>query len=489
MGAGRRATSGGSAPLDNRRRVHPRGMDGPAVCWRYKKLEGCFVLLKYIETVTEDLLMVSVLICLFWSLCKLAFGERGDRFILAGMIAGTVASALMAWAKNTTSRIATNEWNFYIFLSTMVATIVFMVFSVVFGRKRRQLTYYGSDTDASIGVGGWVVGITGALLTALLLFYELPDVLAYPFNFETAGKGVLSAEFFLRLAGWLCGLLLVWVYVRFLYQCAMALDSTRVVLWVMNLALLVNAVRCFGMALSKWTGRARWLTWLPKYSSSKYPWAFPIAKFATNNTLLFVLLIAGLSMLIPILLFARSLRVNKPYSNPAQLRKLKSINRHQRRIAAVVAACFALAIVNLTVVHAYNNQEVTLSAPETYEFRNTELPLEEQQIAIAVSQVNDGNLHRFEYVTTSGVQVRWIIVQKPGSGAYGIGLDACDVCGTAGYYQRGEQVVCKRCDVVMNINTIGFKGGCNPIPLNYSMAEGYILFEMKDILAAEREFK
>ena len=57
-------------------------------------------MLKYLETVTEDLLMISVLIALFWSMCRLAFGHKGDRFIAVGMIAGAVASALMAWAKN-----------------------------------------------------------------------------------------------------------------------------------------------------------------------------------------------------------------------------------------------------------------------------------------------------------------------------------------------------------------------------------------------------
>ncbi len=450
---------------------------------------GAFILLKYIVTVTEDMLMVAILICLFWSLCKLAFGRRGDRFILAGMIAGVVSSAAMAWAKNTTNKIATNEWNFYIFICTIAATLVFMVFSVLFGRKHRKLTYYGSDTNEGIGAGGWVVGIAGALLTALLLFYELPDVMAYPFTFDTAGKGVLSAEYFTRLAGWLLALILIWIYVRYLYRCAMALDSTTIVLWVMNLALLANAVRCFGMALSKWTGRARWITFLPPYSSGKYPWAFPIAKFATNETLLFILIIAGLSLLIPGILFVRSVKVSKPWSNPAELRKLKSINRHQRRISAVVAVCFVLAVFSLTVIDAYNNKEVTLSEPETYEIRGTEKPLEEQQIYISLEDVNDGALHRFEYLSENNVPIRWIIIRKPGAGAYGVGLDACDVCGKAGYYQRGDQVVCKRCDVVMNINTIGFKGGCNPIPIDYTIADGYIIFEMKDILASEREFK
>ncbi len=446
-------------------------------------------MLKYLVTVTEDMLMVAVLICLFWSLCKLAFGRKGDRFILTGMAVGVAASGLMAWAKNKTNRIATNEWNFYIFLCTIVVTLVFMVFSIIFGRKHRKLTYYGSDTDEGIGAGGWVVGIAGALLTALLLFYELPDVIAYPFIFDTFGKGVLSAEFFTRLAGWLLALLLIWVYVRYLYKCAMALDSTRIVLWIMNLALLANAVRCFGMALSKWTGRARWITFLPPYSSGRYPWAFPIAKFATNETLLFVLVIAGLSLLIPVILFVRSIKVNKLWSNPAEHRKLKSINRHHRRIAVVVVVCFVLAVINLTVIDAYNNRTVTLSEPETYEIRGTDKPLKEQQIFIRLEDVNDGALHRFEYVSENGVPIRWIIIRKPGAGAYGVGLDACEVCGKAGYYQRGEQVVCKRCDVVMNINTIGFKGGCNPIPIDYTIADGYIIFDMSVILDSEREFK
>ena len=443
-------------------------------------------MLKYLEIVTEDLLSAALLICLFWSLCRLAFGHRGDRFILVGIGAGFVASALMAWQKNTTSRIATNQWNFYIFLATVGLTLLFSVFSIAFGRKHRKLTFYGSDTEEGIGAGGWIVGICGAALTALLLFYELPDVLAYPFTFETLGNGFLSMEYFTRLAGFLAALLLMWILVRLVYRCAMELDSTRTVLWVMNAALLVNAVRCFGMAVSKWTARSRWLGWLPAYSRAKHPWAFPLAKFTTNNTLLFLLVILGLSLIIPVILFVKRTRITQPWSNPAQHRKLKSYHRHCRRIAAAAVFFAALCAVNLTVVHGLNNQKVELSPPETYELRGEG---EDARFYIAMDQVSDGNLHRYEYITPNNVEVRWIIVRKPGSGAYGVGLDACDVCGTAGYYQRGDQVVCKRCDVVMNINTIGFKGGCNPIPLTYRIEDGYIIFEMKDILASEKEFR
>lgn len=67
--------------------------------------------------------------------------------------------------------------------------------------------------------------------------------------------------------------------------------------------------------------------------------------------------------------------------------------------------------------------------------------------------------------------------------------NACDVCGNAGYYERDDQVICKRCDVVMNKSTIGFKGGCNPIPLSYVVENGQMIFSLEDLNNAEKEFR
>ena len=49
--------------------------------------------------------------------------------------------------------------------------------------------------------------------------------------------------------------------------------------------------------------------------------------------------------------------------------------------------------------------------------------------------------------------MRFLVVKKPAGNAYGLGLDACEICGIAGYYERGdEDVVCRRCDVVYLYN-------------------------------------
>ena len=99
-------------------------------------------------------------------------------------------------------------------------------------------------------------------------------------------------------------------------------------------------------------------------------------------------------------------------------------------------------------------------------------------------------MHKFSYVTSGGYDVRFLIVKKPSGSAYGVGLDACDICGIAGYYERGDdEVVCRRCDVVMNKNTIGFKGGCNPVPFEYEVRAGKIFIDVKELEKHEKRFK
>ena len=41
----------------------------------------------------------------------------------------------------------------------------------------------------------------------------------------------------------------------------------------------------------------------------------------------------------------------------------------------------------------------------------------------------------------------------------------------------------------MNINTIGFKGGCNPIPLPYEIVDGIIRVNVKDLEVEKKRFR
>ena len=229
--------------------------------------------------------------------------------------------------------------------------------------------------------------------------------------------------------------------------------------------------------------RSKWVQWPVKYDPAVHGWIGKMLMFTANHSMLFLAWIpAALAAAVAILFFARNIRVTEPYENSAQRRKLRAGHRRFRRVAAAVAVCLVIVVVSLTALKTYDTRVVELSAPETY-------TVADGKIYISLEDVNDGHLHRFEYRTDNNVDVRWIVVKKPNAASYGVGLDACEVCGNAGYYERNGQIVCKRCDVVMNINTIGFKGGCNPIPLSYEVSEGQLVFQVADLVAAEREFR
>jgi Predicted membrane protein len=133
------------------------------------------------------------------------------------------------------------------------------------------------------------------------------------------------------------------------------------------------------------------------------------------------------------------------------------------------------------VIKTYNEKPVTLSAPEEY-------ILQGDEIIVPLDRIGDGRLHRFVFTASDGTDVRFIVILK-GAASYGVGLDACEICGPTGYYEKNGQVICILCDVVMNKETIGFKGGCNPVPLSYTISGGNMVIETADLEAEKGRFK
>lgn len=110
------------------------------------------------------------------------------------------------------------------------------------------------------------------------------------------------------------------------------------------------------------------------------------------------------------------------------------------------------------------------------------------RVEVSLELVSDGHLHRFAYHSTGGTEVRFIVIQKNAT-AFGTGLDACEICGPSGYFERDGKVVCRECDVIMNTQTIGFPGGCNPIPIQYELAADRMLFQVAELEQQARVFR
>ncbi len=433
-------------------------------------------MLKYLWMVTQDLIMTVAFVSLMHAVLGRQFGKKGRVFNRAGIVLGILASAVLAWFKNTSNRIISSHWNHVIYGIIMGFTAIFILFLLIFGRKKRE------SEELPLRFGEGLLCFAGAGLSASWIFYKLPGVMGYPFNFNTMGNGYWSWYYMQRLLGWALALVILAIYARLLYECALQIKSDRAPKLTLALGTAWNAFYCFCYFFVPFVSRAKWLKWPIKYSAEKYGWIRRLTQFASRNAMLFIWTVIALCLILAIVFFFENTKVTEPFDNPAQHRKLRARNRRHRRLAVALTVFLAAIAVILSAVKSHDTRVIELSPPETY-------TVEGEEILIPMENVSDGHLHRFEYQTENGVNVRWIVVKKPGSASFGTGLDACEVCGNAGYFERNGQVVCRRCDVVMNINTIGFKGGCNPIPISYEVRDGSLVFRLAEILAGEKEFR
>ena len=105
------------------------------------------------------------------------------------------------------------------------------------------------------------------------------------------------------------------------------------------------------------------------------------------------------------------------------------------------------------------------------------------KIEIPVAGISDGKAHHFQVKSDDGTMVTFFVL-KSADGVLRAAIDACDVCYRSGlgYYQEGDNMVCKNCGQKFASNKINeIKGGCNPAPLNRTVDGDKLVIQMKDI--------
>jgi FTR1 family protein len=197
----------------------------------------------------------------------------------------------------------------------------------------------------------------------------------------------------------------------------------------------------------------------------------PIVK---NNALFLIgiLLIPVLMLIIP----ARSKQLQADTKSRADQRLVIASERRQRiwRLGAAILAICVVVFITFDYVYGQNR---TRSTPTEVEAINGE-------IRIPVSTVSDGNLHRF---ILKGHSVRFIVMRIGDKIA--TALDACLICGSQGYVQEGQSVICLNCSADINPATIGESGGCNPIELRSITQSGSIVIPVNNLLQEEHRFQ
>ncbi len=148
-------------------------------------------------------------------------------------------------------------------------------------------------------------------------------------------------------------------------------------------------------------------------------------------------------------------------------------------MGSVYASSF-LFIVMVTAEFIYTKSVSALSPATEVSFSNG-------QLSIPLTQVSDGDLHRFE-ARENGTNVRFWLYKKP-DGKVATVFDACQICGPVGFYKGPNGVVCKNCAAPINGQSVGMTGGCNPIPLQAEQTADAVIIRETDIAAGARIFQ
>ncbi|MDR2612660.1 MAG: DUF2318 domain-containing protein [Deltaproteobacteria bacterium] len=311
----------------------------------------------------------------------------------------------------------------------------------------------------------------GPPVLAFLTARTLPDLFLQPLDFDVGLDSVFNMEYLAKLTGYLAGLLLM----------ALAFSATgalarRLPARVLPPAALLTLLSGFLMlaldALRVMFVRGM----LPRAS-----WIPDVIIFLRSRENLFLYAVTAVWTLAAAAAAARALTARPEGPNPAVIRKRRHALKLEFRAAVFLVSVMAVTLVTVTALRAYQKRGPYISEPGRVE-------AVDGRIALDLDVVGDGDLHRHVYRAEGGTDVRFIVIKK-GATAYGVGLDACDICGPTGYYQRGDQVICKLCDVVMNKSTIGFPGGCNPVPLAFRIEGGRLVIDAASLEREKRRFQ
>jgi FTR1 family protein len=218
------------------------------------------------------------------------------------------------------------------------------------------------------------------------------------------------------------------------------------------------------------------ITGLHELSESGYlpasPTEMAVIGPVVNNEAFFFITILALAATMMLLEWRKRRAPKTEGLQGAALRKARWTARRERVWMTASCAASCIFILLITAEFIYAREATALSTPLPVAF-------DRGAVRIPVASVSDGMLHRF-IIDDQGVHVRFIVIQKPDK-TIAAALDACQICGTQGYYQRGPEVICKNCGSDIVISTIGTPGGCNPVPLTSHIDNGVLLINESEL--------
>jgi high-affinity iron transporter len=236
--------------------------------------------------------------------------------------------------------------------------------------------------------------------------------------------------------------------------------ATSVILMVVAFQLALSGVHELSEAM-----------WIP---SSKLEMS-TIGPIVRNEVFFFVLILGAAGLVSLREWFSAKQPVAEAAANPAARRMLEYEFRRQRRWSFAAAILCVGVIVSFAGDYVYGRVAAAPSPAKT-------LIAQDNQVRIPLSDLTDSSLH-FYTADLDGSVIRFLVIHKL-NGDYATALDACQICGTAGYRQESQSVICRNCGAAIYIPSIGQSGGCNPISVKSRVEGGEVIVDLSALSAA-----
>src|ERR1039457_4500728 len=211
-------------------------------------------------------------------------------------------------------------------------------------------------------------------------------------------------------------------------------------------------------------------------ASSKREMAI-IGPIVSNDWFFFVTILALAALMI---LSGAKRRAPAPAGASAAERRKAAWSARRERMWMISVLTFSFVFIALITAEFVYAKSVSNLSPAT------EVTFANGRVSIPLAQISGGDLHRFQ-AQENGTAIRFWLYQKP-DGKIATVFDACEICGSVGFYKSANGVVCKNCAAPINPQSVGTAGGCNPVPLKATQTADAVILEEADIAAGGRMF-
>lgn len=288
-----------------------------------------------------------------------------------------------------------------------------------------------------------------------------------------AALSLTAADGLLQVIGALAGLGLAALFGVLLARGSVRIDLKRF-FGVTSLVLLILAVRLLAGSIHEFSE----VGFLPTSPTELAVIGFLVRDSTSLVILMLLVLLPALAML-PGLRSSPREAAARPDEGAAERRKRLAAAQRARRWQMAVIATTLVVVLPLGQAAYTAESAGHRPVPEEVVARG-------HRVHVPAHNLELGHLHKFSYHGPDA-EVRFMIVKRA-EDDFAVALDACAICPPVGYRQEGDTIICENCNAPINLATIGMAGGCNPIPLAFSLEGDDVVVNLGDLQVAQARF-